>query len=106
MDCKTDHNILFIQLETFRKYSINNFNAVYNGITLQYTINFNNHQVKVYGKWHKIPRQQVAYGDDGIKYTFSGITVPAKPWLPCLIAIKQLVETITGYKYNFLLVNR
>lgn len=62
--------------------------------------------MKVFGKWHQIPRQQVAYGEPGIKYTFSGTTVEAKPWLPVLNAARRLVEEITEYKYNFVLVNR
>ncbi|XP_067144289.1 DNA oxidative demethylase ALKBH2-like isoform X2 [Centruroides vittatus] len=30
-------------------------------------------KVKVFGKWHEIPRKQVAYGDSGLTYSFSGI---------------------------------
>ncbi|KAJ8930727.1 hypothetical protein NQ314_016456, partial [Rhamnusium bicolor] len=62
--------------------------------------------VKVFGKWHEIPRQQVAYGDEGLKYTFSGITLPAKPWTPLLNDIRNLLFEVTGFRYNFVLVNR
>jgi DNA oxidative demethylase len=37
-------------------------------------------KVFVFGKWYVIPRQQVAYGDTGTSYKFSGNTVPALPW--------------------------
>ncbi|KAJ8971818.1 hypothetical protein NQ317_002935 [Molorchus minor] len=62
--------------------------------------------VKVFGKWHEIPRQQVAYGDEGMKYTFSGVTIKAKPWIPILIDVRDMLHTISGYQYNFVLINR
>lgn len=50
-------------------------------------------QVFVYGKWFNIPRQQVAYGDSGLKYHFSGNTVYAKQWTPWLEDIRtELAE--------------
>ncbi|CAH1971931.1 unnamed protein product [Acanthoscelides obtectus] len=58
-------------------------------------------QVRIFGKFHKIPRQQVAFGDDGLKYTFSGVTVPAKPWTNVLDS-----GCLTGHHYNFVLINR
>ncbi|KAG5868638.1 hypothetical protein JTB14_032799 [Gonioctena quinquepunctata] len=63
-------------------------------------------KVRVFGKWHPIPRQQVAYGDEGMMYTFSGATIPAKPWSSELNAVRNLVAKITGFTYNFVLVNR
>jgi len=63
-------------------------------------------QVKVFGKVHNIPRQHAAYGDDGLKYKYSGVTVPAKPWTPALKHLKEVVEKHSGFKYNFVLVNR
>jgi len=63
-------------------------------------------QVKVFGKVHNIPRQHSAYGDDGLKYKYSGVTVLAKPWTPALKHLKEIVEKHSGFKYNFVLVNR
>ncbi|KAF2878710.1 hypothetical protein ILUMI_27462 [Ignelater luminosus] len=63
-------------------------------------------KVKVFGKWHQIPRQQVAYGDEGLKYHFSGVTLPAKPWINPLISIRELISKVTGHNYNFVLINR
>lgn len=62
--------------------------------------------VKLYGRSIPIPRKQVAYGDDGLTYTYSGITVPARPWLPFLAAVRQRIEEKTGFKFNFVLINR
>lgn len=63
-------------------------------------------QVLVYNKWHPIPRQHAAYGDDGITYTYSGVTVKAQLWTKTILSIKEDVEKITSHKYNFVLVNR
>lgn len=63
-------------------------------------------KVKVFDKWHNIPRQQVAYGDEGMSYKFSGITVPAKTWIPPLEAARDLISGLTGTYFNFVLVNR
>ncbi|XP_021916047.1 DNA oxidative demethylase ALKBH2-like isoform X3 [Zootermopsis nevadensis] len=63
-------------------------------------------KVYVYGKWHPIPRQQVAFGDSGMSYKFSGNTVPAMMWPPILLRVRDLISEITGYYYNFVLVNR
>ena len=65
-------------------------------------------KVFVHGKWHKVPRKQTAYGDEGLTYTFSGATVAAQPWsnAPFLKNVSDLVSSLTGHKFNFVLVNR
>jgi alkylated DNA repair dioxygenase AlkB len=63
-------------------------------------------RVRVFGKVHDIPRQHAAYGDEGVRYRYSGTTVAARPWTPTLARLKALVEQEAGHKYNFVLVNR
>ncbi|XP_054749383.2 DNA oxidative demethylase ALKBH2-like [Lytechinus pictus] len=63
-------------------------------------------RIKVYGKWHDIPRKQVAHGDAGVTYKYSGVTVPAKPWIPLLLEIRDRIQEVTGFKFNFVLINR
>lgn len=63
-------------------------------------------KVKVFGKWHEVPRQMVAYGDNGLLYHFSGNTMPAKPWTSTLSAIRDLISETTGFNFNFVLINR
>lgn len=60
----------------------------------------------MFGKYHEIPRQQVAYGEEGLKYSFSGTTVPAKKWIESVRSARDLIANLTGYDYNFVLVNR
>ncbi|XP_069817491.1 DNA oxidative demethylase ALKBH2 [Dendropsophus ebraccatus] len=63
-------------------------------------------KVQVYGKWHNVPRKQVTFGDEGLSYTFSGITLSPKPWIPVLNLIRERVQSATGHTFNFLLINR
>jgi len=63
-------------------------------------------KVFVFGKWHDIPRKQVAFGDDGLTYKYSNNVVPARSWTPLMRKIKNDVETASGQSFNFVLVNR
>ncbi|QKF93760.1 alpha-ketoglutarate-dependent dioxygenase alkB-like [Fadolivirus algeromassiliense] len=69
-------------------------------------------QVKLYGKTFDIPRKQVAYGDPGTFYRFSGNAVYARSWddknqITTIIKnIKHKVEIYTGQIFNFVLINR
>ena len=58
------------------------------------------------GKVCKIPRQQTAFGDSGLDYSFSGITLPANKCTPTVYKIKLSVEEALDENFNFVLVNR
>ncbi|XP_053625921.1 uncharacterized protein LOC128683887 isoform X2 [Plodia interpunctella] len=61
---------------------------------------------KVFGKSYNIPRKHVAYGDPGVTYTYSGVTIPALPWPEPVLALRELLVKLKGILYNFVLVNR
>lgn len=63
------------------------------------------HSVKMAGRLVSIPRRQTAFGDGGLSYSFSGITVQANPWTPLVSAVKDHVQTTLGENFNFVLVN-
>ncbi|XP_041266046.1 DNA oxidative demethylase ALKBH2 isoform X2 [Onychostruthus taczanowskii] len=63
-------------------------------------------KLQVFGKWHKIPRKKVTYGDPGLSYTYSGVTFHPKPWIPVLTRIRERVTSETGHSFNFVLINR
>ncbi|KAH9634820.1 hypothetical protein HF086_012234 [Spodoptera exigua] len=63
-------------------------------------------KIKVFGKIYPLPRQQVAYGDPGITYTYSGTTVPALPWPAPVLALRDFLVALKGIKYDFVLVNK
>ncbi|XP_029778395.1 DNA oxidative demethylase ALKBH2 isoform X2 [Suricata suricatta] len=63
-------------------------------------------RVQVFGKWHPVPRKQATYGSTGLTYTFSGLTLSPKPWIPVLERVRDRVSAVTGETFNFVLVNR
>lgn len=63
-------------------------------------------EVYIYGKKMAISREQIAFANDGINYTFSGKTLKSKPWIPVVLEIKNKVENILGIEFNFCLVNK
>ncbi|CAH2238638.1 jg5384 [Pararge aegeria aegeria] len=63
-------------------------------------------KIKVFGKVYSLPRQQVAYGDPGITYRYSGTTVPALPWPQSVLSLRDFLFKLKGIKYDFVLINR
>lgn len=64
------------------------------------TITFN------FGEKEFTPSRKVAaFGDDGLVYAFSKITVSAKPWTSLMRKIKADVEQHMGIVFNFCLLN-
>lgn len=73
--------------------------------TLLNTIAWKNDEAIIFGK-HIITKRKVAwYGDAGFSYTYSGTTKQALGWTPELLKLKQLIETLTGDKFNSCLLN-
>ena len=64
--------------------------------------------IMIFNKRVQIPRKQVAYGDEGLSYTFSGNTIQPKSWSECpfILIIKRVVECILKTTFNFVLINR
>jgi len=60
----------------------------------------------VFGKWHKIPRQQAWFGDAGTKYEYSGKQMLATGWTKPLFWLKQRIEAQTALSFNSTLLNR
>ena len=73
---------------------------------LQPYLEASKNEIKIMGKVCKIPRQQTAFGDSGLDYSFSGITLPANKCTPTVYKIKLSVEEALDENFNFVLVNR
>ncbi|KOS05920.1 DNA methylase [Flavobacterium akiainvivens] len=72
---------------------------------LMHNIAWQHDEAIIYGK-HYITKRKVAwYGNENYNYTYSNTTKQALPWTPELIALKQLVENITGTQFNSCLLN-
>ena len=63
--------------------------------------------VSLAGQVQAIPRRHTAFGDSGLSYSLSGITMPANPWIPLVSSLRDHVQrALGGDEFNFVLVNR
>lgn len=53
-----------------------------------------------------LPRLNAWFADDGLRYSYSGLSHHGAGWLPELFAVKQRVEGASGAAFNSLLLNR
>lgn len=68
-------------------------------------IEWKNDEAVIYGK-HIITKRKAAwYGDTDYLYTYSNTTKQALAWTPELLALKKLVEDISGETFNSCLLN-
>lgn len=70
---------------------------------LRTTCCWQDEQVQVFGKWHKLRRQTAWYGT--ADYRYSGQTKTAQPWPPVLLDIKKRIEDLTQDTYQGVLLN-
>ena len=71
--------------------------------TLIDTIPWRQERIKLFGKSHLQPRLIAWYGD--ASYRYSGLTLQPLGWTPELLDLKNRVESLTGHRYNSVLLN-
>ena len=69
------------------------------------TIEWKNDQATIYGKLIITKRKVAWYGDTDFEYTYSKNTKRALPWTKELVELKQMIEELTGEKFNSCLLN-
>ena len=74
-------------------------------LNLYESIDWQQEKIRIYGKLIKQPRLSAWYGDDGKKYSYSGITLVAKRWTKQLLKIKDITQAITHSTFNSGLLN-
>ena len=57
-------------------------------------------QVRVFGRWHPVPRQVAWYADPGVVYGYAGLDHAALPWTPLLQLIREAVEAACGQAFT------
>ena len=62
-------------------------------------------QVKLFGKTHDSPRLSAFYGDHGVNYRYSAITHQALPWHPVLLKLNQRLSNEFNLTFNSTLAN-
>lgn len=69
------------------------------------TISWRSESIVLWGKTHAQPRLIAWYGDEGKRYTYSGLTLVPLPWTPLLAHLRQRVEQLTAAHFNSVLLN-
>ncbi|MGI9289263.1 MAG: alpha-ketoglutarate-dependent dioxygenase AlkB family protein [Pseudomonadales bacterium] len=72
---------------------------------LREQIAWQQHQLTLFGKTLNAPRLSAWYGDPDAHYSYSAIKLLPQAWITPLRDIKQIVEVISGAKFNSVLAN-
>jgi len=67
--------------------------------------NWQEDDIKVFGKTYKQPRLTALYGNHSKPYSYSSITMHPKPFTPLLKTIKNAVEAKSHHVFNTILLN-
>ncbi len=69
------------------------------------TVPWRSESVVLWGKRFVQPRLVAWYGDEGRKYTYSGISLSPLPWTEELLRLKPIVERTSVSQFNSVLLN-
>lgn len=62
-------------------------------------------EINMYGKRIPVPREESLFGDD-FNYEYRGVTIKAKPWPDFLLKIRNRIQSLSGFSFNFAVGNR
>jgi alkylated DNA repair dioxygenase AlkB len=72
---------------------------------LRLEIDWQQEHVLIFGERRLVPRLVAWHGDPGTAYAYSGTTHEPRAWTPTLLGIRTRVETLTGQRFNSVLLN-
>jgi alkylated DNA repair dioxygenase AlkB len=72
---------------------------------LREQIDWQQEEIVLFGRRHRVPRLVAWHGDPGTAYSYSGTAHEPSPWTPVLTAIRQRIEALTGHSFNSVLLN-
>lgn len=64
------------------------------------TADWKQEEIQIFGKIALLPRFTAFYGEEGISYNHTGITMNAQPWIPELQNIKHYIEGKFDVEFN------
>ncbi len=62
-------------------------------------------EINMYGKLIPVPREESLFGDD-LHYAYRGSQIKAAPWPDFLLAARDRIQALSGFKFNFAVGNR
>jgi len=72
---------------------------------LRAEIDWRQEAILLFGARHAVPRLVAWHGDPGATYRYSGVDHHPLPWTDTLAAIRERVESLSGHRFNSVLLN-
>lgn len=69
-------------------------------------IEWEQHQVTIFGRQLPAPRLSAWYGDPDARYTYSGLSLTPRPWTEPLSTLKTRIEAVADDAFNSVLLNQ
>jgi alkylated DNA repair dioxygenase AlkB len=74
-------------------------------LALRRGVDWRQEHVVIFGERRLVPRLVAWYGDPGTSYVYSGTSHEPQPWTAELLDLRQVVQALTGHRYNSVLLN-
>lgn len=68
-------------------------------------LNWQQHEIVLFGRKVAQPRLTAWYGSPEAAYRYSGLQLRPLPWPPLLLTVKEKIETCLDYEFNSVLAN-
>lgn len=72
---------------------------------LKQEVDWKSARITMFGQSVALPRKTAWFGDPGMRYTYSGISLEPLAWTPTLLGIRARVEEANGSTFNSVLLN-
>ena len=68
-------------------------------------VSWQQNKIKMFGKTYDEPRLTAWYGEEGLRYKYSGIQLEATPWSMILNELRHKVNAVASVDFNSVLLN-
>ncbi|MBW2495341.1 MAG: alpha-ketoglutarate-dependent dioxygenase AlkB [Deltaproteobacteria bacterium] len=68
-------------------------------------VEWEQHRIRIRGREVASPRLSAWYGDPEAHYSYSGLSLEPRPWLPPILELKGRVESVCSSTFNSVLLN-
>ncbi|MBW2541517.1 MAG: alpha-ketoglutarate-dependent dioxygenase AlkB [Deltaproteobacteria bacterium] len=68
-------------------------------------VEWEQHRIRIRGREVASPRLSAWYGDPEAHYSYSGLSLEPRPWLPPILELKRRVESVCSSTFNSVLLN-
>ena len=72
---------------------------------LKHEVDWKSERITMFGRSVALPRKTAWFGDPGLRYTYSGISLAPTAWTRTLLRIRARVEEANGSTFNSVLLN-